>query len=137
MIPKGAIMTDPISDTLSRIRNGYLAGKKTVSCPHSRVKEKLVKVLVKEGFLGKVEVQGKKPAEKKINLFLKYDQGRPVVTGIKRISKPGLRVYARAGKIPPIRLGYGVTVISTSSGIMTGKEANKKNLGGEIICQVW
>lgn len=130
-------MSDPIADMLTRIRNSYLARKKTAEVPYSQVKEKIAKILIKEKFLTKMEIQGKKPVGKKIILSLKYEGKEPVLTGVKRISKPGLRVYAKAGKIPRVRLGFGITIISTPSGLMTDQEARKKNLGGEVICQVW
>ena len=131
------VMSDPIADMLARIKNGYLARKKTVSLPYSQVKEKIAEVLVKEGFLAKLEVQGKKPSEKKIILQLKYQKKKPVLTDIKRVSKPGLKIYARANKIPLVRTGFGITIISTSSGLMTDNQARKEKLGGEVICQVW
>ncbi|MFC1727540.1 30S ribosomal protein S8 [Patescibacteria group bacterium] len=130
-------MSDPIADLLTRIRNAYLAGKKSFSVPYSEVKERLILILVKEGFLAKAEVKGKKPSEKVIKVILKYRDGQPVLNKIIRISKPGQRIYARADKIPSVKLGYGVTVVSTSQGLMIGKEARKKNLGGEVICQIW
>lgn len=130
-------MTDPISDMLSRVRNGYLAKKRVVELPYSKTKENLGKILLKEGFLRRMEIKGQKPTERKIILGLKYPNKKPVLTGIKRISKPGLRIYARAGKIPPIRVGFGFSIVSTSKGLMTDYKAKKKNLGGEIICQVW
>lgn len=130
-------MSDPIADILTRIRNGYLVKKKTVEAPYSQMIHQIAKVLVKEKFLAKIEIQGKKPAEKKIVLHLKYKGKEPALTGIKRISKPGLRVYTKAKKIPAVRLGFGVTIVSTPAGLMTDREARKKKLGGEIICQVW
>jgi len=131
------MISDPIGDLLIRIKNGYLARKKTVTVPYSRLKEELVKILVKEKFLDQVKIDGQRPAEKKLILSLRYEKGEPVLTEVKRISKPGLRIYARAKRIPRVRLGFGVTIVSTSSGLMTDREARKKNLGGEIICQVW
>lgn len=130
-------MSDSIADMLTRIRNGYLVKKKTAEVPYSRIKEKIAEILVKENFLAKMEIQGKKPAEKKILLYLKYKGKKSVLTGVKRISKPGLRIYAKADRIPSIRLGFGVTIVSTPAGLMTDREARKKKLGGEIICQVW
>lgn len=131
------VMSDPIADMLTRIRNGYLVRKKAVEVPYSQIKEEIAKILVKEKFLAKIEIQGEKPSEKKIILSLKYKGKEPALTGIKRISKPGLRVYTKANKIPPVRLGFGINIISTPAGLMTDREARKKNLGGEIICQVW
>jgi len=130
-------VTDPIADFLTRIRNGYLIRKKTVKVPYSKIIQKIGEILFKEKFLSKVEIQEKKPQEKKIILHLKYDGKKPVLTGIKQISRPGLRVYAKADKIPSVRLGFGITIVSTPSGLMTNREAKKKNLGGEVICQVW
>jgi small subunit ribosomal protein S8 len=130
-------MTDPIADMLTRIRNGYLVRKKEIKVPYSRVKQKIAEILVKENFIKEVKVLGKEVAKKKLVLVLKYKNKEPVVTEIRRVSRPGLRVYTRADKVPPIRLGFGVTIISTSSGLMTEKEAKKRNLGGEIICQIW
>lgn len=131
------VMTDPIADMLARIKNGVLVRHRTVRVPYSKIKEKMGQILVKEGFLEKLEVKGKKAAEKKIIFHLKYQGKKPVIHGIKRISKPGLRLYARADKVPPIRVGFGISILSTSSGLLTDKEAKKKNLGGEILCQVW
>lgn len=131
------MFTDPVADMLTRIRNGYLAGKKVVPVPYSKLKKAVASLLVNEGYLKSAEVEGKKPTEKQLKLDLRYSQGRPAIVGIKRLSKPGLRRYARADKIPPVRWGIGITVLSTSAGVMTDKEARKKNLGGEILCQVW
>jgi len=131
------MISDPIADMLTRIRNGYLVRKKTVEVPYSQIKEEMAKILMKEKFLAKTEVQGEKPAEKKIVCQLKYEGKKPALTDIKRISKPGLRFYAKANKIPPVRLGFGISIVSTPAGLMTDREARKKNLGGEVICQVW
>lgn len=131
------IMTDPIADFLTRIRNGYQAKIKTVKMPYSKIKENLGRILVKNGYLKKVEAEGKKPQEKKLILSLIYKNKKPVLRGIERLSKPGVRLYVGAGRIPRVRWGFGVVIISTSKGLMTDKEARKKKIGGEIICQVW
>lgn len=131
------MISDPIADILTRIRNGYLVRKKAVEVPYSQIKEQIAKILVKEKFLAKTEIQGEKPPQKKIVLHLKYEGKNPALTGIKQISKPGRRVYTKADKIPAVRLGFGVTIVSTSAGLMIDREAKKKNLGGEVICQVW
>ena len=131
------VVSDPIADMLTAIRNGYLVNKKTVEIFHSQIKEKIGQILVKEGFLKKIEVKGKTPAEKKLVLSLKYQKGQPVLTGIKRISKPGQRIWVKKDKIPLVRLGFGVTIVSTPKGLMTNHEARKEKLGGEVICQVW
>jgi len=130
-------MTDPIADMITRIRNGYLARNKTVEIPHSRIKAELAKILVEEKFLTKMEITGKTPSEKKIGLELRYENKQPAISKIKRISTPGRRIYARADKIPAVRQGFGITLVSTSVGLMTNRKAKNKNLGGEIICQVW
>ncbi len=128
---------DPIADMLTRIRNASMAGRKTVELPYSRFKEKAAQILVKERFLASVAVAGEKPAAKKLVLGLKYQGKEPVLHGIERVSKPGRRFYSRADKIARIRWGFGVTLVSTSAGLMTDKEAKQKNLGGELICRVW
>lgn len=129
------VMTDPIADMLTAIKNGYLANKNQLSMSYSKIKEGLAQILVKEGFLEKLKVISKK--FKVLELTLKYEGKRPAVKEVVRISKPGLRVYAGVAKIPRVRYGPGVTIVSTSEGLMTGSEAKKKNLGGEVICQIW
>jgi len=129
---------DPIGDMLIRIKNGYLARKDMVEVPYSKVKEEIAKLLVKEGYLRNVKSQiSNLKSGRILNIVLKYEGKRPSVEGVKRISKPGVRIYAKAGEIPRVKYGFGITIISTSKGIMADKEARKKNLGGEVICQVW
>ena len=128
-------MTDPIGDMLTRIRNGYLARKKMVKVPYSRIKEQMAEILVKEGYLAKLKVRSEK--FKILELGLKYEGKKPALTSIERVSKPGLRIYSPAKKIKQVCSGLGLSILSTSAGLMTNKEARKKNLGGEIICQVW
>lgn len=128
-------MTDPIADFLIRIKNGYLAGKKQVVVPYSKIKEKIAQILVKEGYLKKLKIKNEK--FKILELELKYKGKKPVLEEVKRISKPGLRIYAKAKKIPAVRFRFGITIVSTPSGLMSDREARKKNLGGEVICQVW
>lgn len=125
------MINDTIADMLIRIKNGYLARKDMVIVPLSKTNEKLSRILVAEGFLKEAKVK------KDLELFLKYAGKSPAIVDVRRISKPGLRVYAPSQKIPRVKLGYGITIVSTSSGLMTGKQAKKKNLGGEVICQVW
>ncbi len=129
-------MVDPISDMLTRIRNAQAVSKKTAEVPYSKLKLDLAKILEKEGFVGKVETKGRK-IRKVIEIGLKYDKGEPVISKIRRISKPGCRLYAKKSQLRPVREGYGLSVISTSQGLMTNKEAKKKGLGGEIICELW
>jgi small subunit ribosomal protein S8 len=128
-------MTDPISDMLTRIRNAGRALRPVVAVPHSRMKETIANILKKEGYVAEVAVEGKTP--KTINIKLKYQGKKTVIEGLRRISKPGLRHYVGATEIPRVLGGLGVSVISTSEGVMTGTEAKKKNLGGELLCYIW
>jgi small subunit ribosomal protein S8 len=128
-------MTDPISDMLTRIRNAGRALRPVVAVPHSRLKESLANILKKEGYVAGVIVEGK--AAKTINIKLKYQGKKTVIEGLRRLSRPGLRQYVGATEIPRVRGGLGVAVLSTSAGVMTGAEARKKNLGGELLCYVW
>ncbi len=130
-------MTDPIGDLITRIRNGYSVHQRQIKVPYSVVKKNLAAILVKEGYLKKMAVEGKKPQKKELILELKYPQQKPALTQIERVSKPSLRVYLQAKELKPLRGGFGMRILSTSQGLMTGKEAKKKNLGGEVICQVW
>lgn len=127
--------TDPISDMLTRIRNALAAGLPELVMPYSKLKENLANLLLKEGFIAGVNVLKDKHTQLKISL--KYSAGNPVITGINRVSKPGQRIYSQVSSIPRTNGGYGITVVSTSKGLMTDKEARKGRLGGEIICQVW
>jgi small subunit ribosomal protein S8 len=130
-------MTDPIADMLTRIRNASLARQREVVMPSSRVKREIARILTDEGFVAGWETRTTDGHEE-ITISLKYVEGRtPVVSGLKRISKPGLRVYARKTEIPRVLGGLGLAILSTSHGIMTGQEARKANLGGEVLCFVW
>lgn len=128
-------MNDPISDMLARIRNASRALLPNVELPHSRMKENLAGILRKEGYIAEYSVEGKFP--KTIRMKLKYQGKKCVIEGLKRISTPGLRRYVGATEIPRVRGGLGVSVVSTSKGVMTGTQARKQNLGGELICYVW
>lgn len=130
-------MTDPIGDLITRIKNGYAIRKRKFKVPYSVIKEELAKILVQEDYLREIAIEGKKPQEKKLVIRLKYPQQEPAITEIKRISKPSLRVYRQAKELKPIRGGFGIRILSTSQGLMTDKQAKKKNLGGEVICQLW
>jgi small subunit ribosomal protein S8 len=129
-------MIDPIADMLTRIRNASRALLPTVAIPHSKMKESLAKILKAEGYVAEVVVEGE-TTKKAIQLRLKYEGKKGVIEGIKRISSPGLRNYVGATEIPRVRGGLGVAVVSTSEGVMTGQEARKKNIGGELLCYVW
>jgi small subunit ribosomal protein S8 len=128
-------MTDPISDMLTRLRNGGRALQPHVELPHSRLKENIAAILKNEGYVSEVAVEGK--GIKKIKIRLKYNGKKNVIEGLKRVSKPGLRKYVGATEIPRVRGGLGVAVISTPEGVMTDTQARKKNLGGELLCYVW
>ncbi|MFZ0828958.1 MAG: 30S ribosomal protein S8 [Verrucomicrobiia bacterium] len=128
-------MTDPIADMLTRIRNASRALLPTVEMPHSRIKENLAHILKNEGFVAEVAVEDK--PMKKIKIHLKYQGKKSVIEGLRRISKPGLRHYVGATEIPRVLNGLGVAVVSTPEGVMTGTQARKKNLGGELLCYVW
>ena len=127
---------DPIADMLTSIRNAQAVSKETVKVPFSKLKFELAKVLEKSGFLKKVEKKGR-GIKKFIEIKLRYEDKIPVISGIKKISKPGQRIYSGAKELRPVRSGYGISIISTSKGLMTNKEARKQNIGGEVICQVW
>ena len=130
-------VTDPIADMLTRIRNASAARHKELSLPSSRVKREIARILNEQGFIDAYETLPG-GVQETLTLRLKYVEGRtPVVTGLKRISKPGLRVYARKTEIPRVLGGLGLAILSTSHGIMTGNEARKQNLGGEVLCYVW
>jgi small subunit ribosomal protein S8 len=128
-------MNDPISDMLTRIRNANRALLPTVDVPHSRMKESIAGILKKEGYVSDFAIEGQ--PRKTIKLRLKYQGKKSVIEGLRRVSTPGLRRYVGAREIPRVRGGLGVTVISTSEGLMTGLQARKKNLGGEVVCYVW
>lgn len=128
-------MTDPISDMLTRIRNANRAVLPVIDLPHSRMKESIAKILKKEGYISEYSVEGK--AIKSLRLKLKYQGRKGVIEGLRRVSTPGLRRYSGATKIPRVVAGLGTSIISTSKGLMTGTEARRQNLGGELICYIW
>jgi small subunit ribosomal protein S8 len=128
-------MIDPISDMLTRIRNAQRALLPAVEMPHSKIKESIAHILKKEGYVSEVAIDGKFP--KAIKLKLKYEGKKSVIEGLRRISKPGLRHYVGATEIPRVLGGLGISVLSTPEGVMTGTQARKKNLGGELLCYVW
>jgi small subunit ribosomal protein S8 len=128
-------MNDPISDMLTRIRNANRALLPNVELPHSRIKESIAGILKREGYIADFSVEGKLP--KTIKLKLKYQGKKSIIEGLRRVSTPGLRRYVGATKIPRVRGGLGVAVLSTSEGLVTDVQARKRNLGGELICYVW
>jgi small subunit ribosomal protein S8 len=131
------MMTDPIADMLARIRNAALARHDRAEMPHSRLKEHVAKVLKGEGFVDDVRVtEGEGP--KTLTLVLRYGRGKDsAIDGIRRVSTPGRRVYVRFDQIPRVRSGMGVSILSTSRGVMTDKECRKQRVGGELLCEVW
>jgi small subunit ribosomal protein S8 len=129
-------VSDPIADYLTRIRNGIIAGHEKVDIPASRIKVEITKILKEEGFIQNFKVQ-EDSKQGFIRIFLKYSDGTPVITGLKQISRPGRRIYSVKDKIPKVIGGLGVSIISTSQGIMTGQQSHKVGVGGEVLCEVW
>ncbi len=131
------MMTDPISDMLTRIRNAGFARHEQTTCPSSKVKLAVAKILETEGFLGEVRVEAR-DGNPMLVLDVRYDEeGRPLIDGIKRVSTPGRRVYVGASEIPKIRNGLGIAVLSTSRGVMSDRSAREAAVGGEVMCEVW
>ncbi len=130
-------MTDTIADMLTRIRNAYKANKNDVSMPSSKARVAIAQVMLDAGYLEKLEVVTDDKKHQNLLLTLKYSNGTPAVTGLKRISKPGVRSYVACADIPQVLHGYGLAILSTSAGIVSGTVAKKKSLGGELLCQVW
>lgn len=140
------MVTDPIGDYLSRIRNGYLAGKTDVLIPHSVIKEELTKILVKEQFIKSSKIihvenekssSSKSGVKKQIEIQLLYIKKKAAIETIKRISSPGRRIYIDCDHLPIVLSGYGIAIISTSEGLKTNREAKKKGIGGEVLCYIW
>jgi small subunit ribosomal protein S8 len=130
------MVTDPIADMLTRIRNALMAHHDSVLMPASRIKLSIAKILKDEGFITDYTVLRGKP-QRMIKISLKYINGRPVIAGLERVSKPGLRLYVGRKEIPRVYGGLGVAILSTSKGLMTGQEAWRRNFGGEMLCYVW
>ena len=128
-------MTDPISDMLTRVRNAHLALMPDVVMSHSKLKESIAHILKREGYITDCTIEGKAP--KKLKLKLKYQGRCGVIAGLRRVSTPGLRRYVGAGEIPRVLGGMGTAILSTSKGVMTGLDAQKQKVGGELICYVW
>ena len=130
------IMTDPIADMLTRIRNGLAAKHETVTMPSSKEKAAIAKILLDEGYINGYKVEG--DTKKTLTIDLRYGKnGEKVISGLRRISKPGLRVYAKVENLPRVLNGLGTALISTSGGMMTDRDARKKNMGGEVIAYIW
>jgi small subunit ribosomal protein S8 len=131
------VVSDPIADMLTRVRNANMAEKKIVSLPHSKIKSEVARLLKQEGFISDFSVEDNN-GKSILNLFLKYTLERePVIQGLRRISKPSCRRYTNAEEVPRVLGGIGIAILSTSSGLMTDSEAREKNIGGEILCYIW
>lgn len=130
------MVTDPIADMLTRIRNAQMARHESVGIPMSKAKLSIAKILKDEGFILDYSVVKGDP-QRIIKIMLKYIDNQPSIMGLERVSKPGLRLYVRRGEIPRVYGGLGIAILSTSKGIMVGREAWKKSLGGELLCFIW
>jgi small subunit ribosomal protein S8 len=129
-------LTDPIADFLTRLRNASRAGKNEVAAPYSKMKAEIARILKQEGYISNYEVESS--AEKpQLKVVTKFVNRAPAITGLKRVSKPGLRKYVGADEVPRVLGGLGITILSTSKGIMSGREAKKQNVGGELLAYVW
>jgi small subunit ribosomal protein S8 len=137
LVGTGAMITDPIADMLTRMRNALTARHDFTDMPASKLKVSLAETLKREGFICDFEVLGD-GAKRTIRIHLAYaDKREPVITGLQRVSKPGLRVYVQKREVPRVYGGLGIAIISTSQGVLTGQEARRRGLGGEVICYVW
>ena len=131
-----AVVTDTIADMLTRIRNANVMRYETVKVPSSNIKKEIARILKEEGFIEEYKIEDEN-TQGTIVLTLKYKNKERVITGLRRISKPGLRVYCKNNEIPKVLNGLGIAIISTSKGIMTDKEARKENIGGEVLAYIW
>ncbi|MEK7658717.1 MAG: 30S ribosomal protein S8 [Patescibacteria group bacterium] len=129
-------MTDPITDMLNQIRNAGAVGKTELSLPSSKLKFEVAKILMQENFISDVKKTAKGKS-KTMKIVLKYDNGIMAISGLRKVSKPGQRIYAKASEIKNVKGGYGISVVSTPKGLMTNKEARKVKLGGEILLEIW
>ena len=130
-------MSDPLGDMLTRIRNGQRANKQIVECPHSAFRESVCGVLQDEGYIRGFKVVDLENNKKDLEIELKYDEGQPVIRELKRVSKPGRRIYAKIKDLQPFYNGLGIAVVSTPQGVMADHKARSENIGGEVLCQVY
>lgn len=131
-------MSDPVADMLTRIRNAGMVHFQEVDIPYSQMKNHIAQIMAEEGYINGSQVLKGKGPQDTLRLNLKYDQkGQKVITGLRRVSKPGRRVYARHYDIPAVMSGLGISIISTSQGVISGRQARAKKIGGEIICEIW
>ena len=126
------MLTDPIADMLTRIRNAHMALHKEVVVPKSKMKLRIAEILKEEGY-----IEGFEELDKDIKIKLKYVDGKPAIQGLKRVSKPGRRIYVGVKEIPRVQNGLGICIVSTSRGVLEGEEARRLNVGGELICEIW
>jgi len=130
------MVSDPIGDMIIQIKNAGMAGKKTVVLPYSKEKEWIAIILKKEGYISSVEKIGELP-KANLKIVLRYVDGVHVIDDVKRKSKPGIRLYVDKDSIPSVMGGIGISIVSTSKGVMTGKQAQKEGVGGELLCEIW
>jgi small subunit ribosomal protein S8 len=131
-------VTDPVADMLTRVRNANNARLDSVIIPSSKLKTEIAKILYEEGYINSYDISDDKNINSILKIYLRYNKNKTrVITGIKRISKPGLRVYVEKEKIPKVLGGLGTVIMSTSQGVITGKQARKLGVGGEVICKIW
>ena len=131
-------MTDPIADLLARVRNGAQARKDYIDCPWSAIKERIARVMVTEGFLQECSALDLGKGKKDLRVWLRYDAGqRPVINGLKRVSKPSARIYVGADSMPKVRGGMGISIVSTPLGVLVDREAVRRKVGGELLCSIW
>ena len=131
------MMTDPIADMLTRIRNGLMAKHRQVLMPSSNLKVAIARILKQEGYIRHFDVNKQQP-QPVLRIILKYDEDRsPVMRGLKRVSKPGRRIYADRQHVPWVQSGMGIAILSTSKGVVTGREARRLGVGGEVVCHIW
>lgn len=129
--------TDLIADIFTMIRNAVMVNKESVVIPASKMARSILEIFKNEGYIENFKDQAAVSAAKTLKVYLKYESGKPAIQGLKRISRPGLRKYSRAAKIPSVLKGFGRAIVSTSAGLMTDGQAKEKNLGGEVVCYVW
>lgn len=131
------MVTDTIGDYLTRIRNAYIRGKREIVMPSSNILLQISKVLKEEGFIGEFGDEEGESKQKSLKIKLRYYKGKPAIRGIKRVSKPGIRIYVGFRDVPKVLNGIGIAVLTTSKGVMTGEKAVERKIGGELLCKMW
>lgn len=130
------MLSDPIGNMLSQIKNACMANKKSIETPFSKIKREIAVIMQKEGYIEAIDVVGDKPKQN-LKIQLKFADKKPTITDLKRKSKPGIRLYVGKSNIPRVVGGLGIVILSTPQGVMTGKDAYKKGIGGEVLCEIW